>query len=103
MTQIHQIAILFPLAVSAGAVVCTIFVHALALGATVNFVRHERLVGKQKLARTLDKRSELGIISLGAVTKTRYYLGSPIAASVPLQTVAGSCEFHSRRREPDGV
>ena len=56
------------------------------------------LVGKQKLARTLDKRSELGIIGLGAFTKTRCYLGSPIAAPVPLQTVAGSCEFHSRRR-----
>ncbi len=46
MTQIHRIAILRPLAVGAIAVVCTIFIHALALSATVNFVRHERRLGR---------------------------------------------------------
>lgn len=40
-TQIHRVAILVPLAVSASAVVSTIFVHALAVGATVKFVRRE--------------------------------------------------------------
>ncbi len=46
MTQTHRIAILIPLAVSAGAVLCTIFIHALAVGATINFVRHERRLGR---------------------------------------------------------
>jgi hypothetical protein len=60
MTQIHQIAILFPLAVSAGAVVCTIFVHALALGVTVNFVRHERRLGRAGAGAWID----LAIVAL---------------------------------------
>jgi hypothetical protein len=41
MTQNHQFAILFPLLVSVAAVVCTIFVHALAMVATVNLFRYE--------------------------------------------------------------
>ena len=46
MTQIHRVAILIPLAVGTGAVLCTILVHALALGATVNYFRHERKLGR---------------------------------------------------------
>ena len=46
MTQIHRIATLIPLAVGASAVVCTIFIHALTLIATVHFVRHERRRGR---------------------------------------------------------
>ena len=46
MTQTHQIAILLPLAASAPPLFCTIFVHALALSATVNFVRHEKRLGR---------------------------------------------------------
>jgi hypothetical protein len=46
MTQPHQVAILMPLAVGAIAVLCTIFIHALALGATVNFFRYERRHGR---------------------------------------------------------
>jgi hypothetical protein len=46
MTQTHRVAILIPLAVGAIAVLCTIFIHALALGATVNFVRHEKRLGR---------------------------------------------------------
>jgi Ion channel len=46
MTQIPRIPILIPLAVSAGAVVCTVFIHALALSATVDFVRRERRLGR---------------------------------------------------------
>ena len=46
MTQTHRVAILIPLAVGASAVLCTIFIHALALGATVNFVRHEKRLGR---------------------------------------------------------
>ena len=40
-----HIAILIPLAVSVVAFACTIVVHALALNATVKFVRHERRLG----------------------------------------------------------
>lgn len=41
MTEVPQVAIVRPLIVGAGAVLCTIFIHALALGATVNLMRHE--------------------------------------------------------------
>jgi hypothetical protein len=41
MTQIHGVAIARPMAVGAVAVLCTIFIHALAIGATVNFFRYE--------------------------------------------------------------
>jgi ion channel len=45
MTQIHRIAILIPLMVGSCAVLCTIFIHALAVSATVSFVRHEKKLG----------------------------------------------------------
>jgi len=44
--QIHRIAILVPLAVGTATVICTIVIHALPLGATVNFVRRERRLGR---------------------------------------------------------
>ena len=46
MTQTQRVAILIPLAVGASAVLCTIFIHALAVAATVNFVRHEKRLGR---------------------------------------------------------
>jgi hypothetical protein len=46
MKHTHRIAILIPLAVGASAVTCTIFIHALAVIATVSFVRHERRRGR---------------------------------------------------------
>jgi len=45
MTQIPRIPIFFPLAVGAGAIVCTIFIHALPLSAGVSFLRRERKLG----------------------------------------------------------
>jgi hypothetical protein len=42
----HRIATLLPLSVGASAVVCTIFLHALTVSATVNLVRHERRRGR---------------------------------------------------------
>ena len=45
MAQIHSVRILIPLAVGSIAVLCTIFIHALTLGASVNFFRHERKLG----------------------------------------------------------
>lgn len=46
MTDGQQIPILIPLAVGTAAIICTIFSHALAVGLTVNFVRHERKAGR---------------------------------------------------------
>ena len=54
MTQIHRIATLLPLAVGASAVVCTIFIHALTLSATVNFFRHERRLGRAGTSVWID-------------------------------------------------
>jgi hypothetical protein len=63
MTQNHQIAILLPLAVGAGAVLCTIFVHALALGATVNFVRYEKGLGRAGAGAWIDLAIVARVIS----------------------------------------
>ena len=41
----HRIVLWLPLAVGAGTILCTILIHALALIATVTFVRHERTIG----------------------------------------------------------
>lgn len=41
-----QFAIQLPLVVGIGVVLCTIFVHALAMVATINLFRHERKVGR---------------------------------------------------------
>jgi len=46
MTQTHRVAILIPLAVGASAVLCTIIIQALAVGATVTFVRHQERLGR---------------------------------------------------------
>jgi hypothetical protein len=54
MTQAHRVAILIPLAGGAVAVLCTIFIHALALSATVNFVRHERRLGRVGASAWID-------------------------------------------------
>ena len=47
MVQTQRVAILTPLAVGAIAVLCTIFIHALAVVATVNFVRREKRLGRE--------------------------------------------------------
>ena len=60
MTQNHQFAILFPLVVGAGAVACTIFIHALALAAAINFVRYERRAGRAGSGALID----LAIVAL---------------------------------------
>ena len=60
MTQTHRVAILMPLAVGASAVLCTIFIHALAVGATVNFFRHEKRLGRTGAGLWID----LGIVVL---------------------------------------
>jgi hypothetical protein len=54
MTQAHRVAILVPLAVGAGAVVCTLMIHGLALIANVNFVRYERRRGRVGAGLRID-------------------------------------------------
>ena len=54
MTQIHGVAISRPLAVGLAAVLCTIFIHALAVGATVNFFRYERKRGRPGTGMLVD-------------------------------------------------
>ena len=54
MIQVHQVAIVAPLIVGAGAVLCTIFIHALALGATVNFFRRETRLGRAGMMYLVD-------------------------------------------------
>ena len=54
MTQIHCIEILLPLAVGASAIVSTIFIHSLALSATISFVRHERRLGRAGVSFWID-------------------------------------------------
>jgi hypothetical protein len=60
MTQNQEFAILLPLMVGAGAVVCTIFVHALAVTATVNFLRYETKLGRAGAGALIDT----GIVAL---------------------------------------
>jgi len=54
MTQVHQVAIVAPLTAGAGATLCTIFIHSLALGATVNFFRRERRLGRAGMRYLID-------------------------------------------------
>jgi Ion channel len=60
MTQTNHIAILVPLAVGATAVLCTILIHALAIGATIHFIRFEKRRGRVGAGLWID----LGIIVL---------------------------------------
>src|SRR5271154_1520077 len=45
MTQVLRIPILIPLAVGALVILCTIFIHALPVSATLGFLRRERRLG----------------------------------------------------------
>jgi hypothetical protein len=54
MNQLHHVAIATPLTVGAGAVLCTIFIHALALSAMVNFFRRETRLGRAGMRYLID-------------------------------------------------
>jgi hypothetical protein len=54
MTQTHRVALLIPLAVGAIAVLCTLFIHALAVVGTVNFIRREKRLGREGTALGTD-------------------------------------------------
>jgi len=46
MQDTHHIAFLIPVAVGIAAVICTFFIHALPLRATINFVRRQERLGR---------------------------------------------------------
>ena len=46
MTQALRIPILLPLAVGAVVILCTIFIHAMSVAASLNIVRRERRLGR---------------------------------------------------------
>jgi Ion channel len=54
MTQAHRVAILVPLAVGAGTVLCTLLIHGLAVVATVGFLRIERRLGRAGAGLRID-------------------------------------------------
>ena len=54
MMQVDQIAIAKPLMVGAIATLCTIFIHGMALGATVNFFRRETRLGRAGMRYVID-------------------------------------------------
>jgi ion channel len=68
MQHTHRIAILIPLAVGASAVTCTIFIHALAVIATVSFVRHERKRGRVGAGFWVDLAIVVVAISVALVS-----------------------------------
>ena len=61
--QIEQIDILLPLSIGACTVLCTILVHALALGATVNFFRYENRLGRPGAGVFVDLAIAVLVIS----------------------------------------
>jgi len=46
MTQVPRIPVLLPLAVGAVVILCTIFIHALSVAASLNLLRRERRLGR---------------------------------------------------------
>jgi hypothetical protein len=62
-----QFSILPSLVVCVGAVPCTIFVHALALAATINFVRYERKLGRAGAGALIDLAIVAAVISFAFV------------------------------------
>ena len=67
MTQAHRVAILVPLAVGAGAVLCTLLIHGLAVIGTVRFYRHERSVGRAGAGLWVDFPIVVVVMSLAFV------------------------------------
>src|ERR1700751_2712338 len=61
MAQLHRVAIVLPLLVGACATVCTICIHAMAVGGTVNLIGHERKFGKLGTGLSVD----LPIVAMG--------------------------------------
>jgi len=62
--QIEQIDTLLPLSIGACTVLCTILIHALALGATVNFFRLEKKRGHAGSGAFVDLAIAVFVISI---------------------------------------
>jgi Ion channel len=62
-TQTHRVAILIPLAVGAGAVLCTLLIQALAVGATINFIRREKRLGRAGTGFWIDLAIVVSVMS----------------------------------------
>jgi hypothetical protein len=84
MMPTQRIAIVVPMAVGLIAVICTIMIHALPLGATVNFVRRERRLGRAGTGFWID---------IGIVARAILYA---LAAHL-LEIVVGGCVSNPRR------
>jgi len=54
LSQAHGVAILMPLTVGAGAVVCTIIIHGLVLSTAVHFFRREKRLARAGASFWLD-------------------------------------------------
>jgi Ion channel len=67
MTPTPRIAILIPLAVGASATIATIFVHAIAVRATVKLVRHEEQLGRAGASFWVDVVLVLRTMALALV------------------------------------
>jgi len=67
MTQVHRVAILIPLAVAASAVACTIVIRALAVIATINFIRRERRLDRVGAGLLIDLSIVTVVITVALV------------------------------------
>lgn len=67
MTQAAQVAIVKPLLVGACAVLCTIFIHAMLLGATVNFFRREARLHRAGVRYLIDLTIVVAVTSFAFV------------------------------------
>src|ERR1700722_9010094 len=67
MTQTHRVAILVPLAVGAIAVLSTLLIHALAVGATIYFIRREKRLGRAGTGFWIDLAIVVSVLSFAFV------------------------------------
>lgn len=59
MSETPHIPIIVPILVGVGVILCTIFIHALSLLATVSYVRHEKKAGRTGVGFWVD----IGIVA----------------------------------------
>jgi hypothetical protein len=67
MKDAHRILLLIPLAVGVAAVVCTFFIHALPLSATVRLVRREKRLGRLGINFRMDMEVVMRIMAYAFV------------------------------------
>ena len=108
MTQVHQVAIVTPLIVGGGAVLCTILIHGLAVGATVNFFRHEARLGRAGMRYLIDLTIVMLVMSFASWPPVPLLLSQPrpSVGRVPQRlkpvlrcTIAGTAEAVPLKRQ----